>query len=86
MEYKYVPEGVCSSELIFQIEGDIVKDLKIVGGCPGNTVGISKLVQNKKIDEIIELLIDIPCGYKGTSCPDQIAKALIEYKHNRRDS
>ena len=86
MEYKYVPEGVCSSELIFQIEGDIVKDLKIVGGCPGNTVGISKLVQNKKIDEIIELLIDIPCGYKGTSCPDQIAKALIEYKTNRRDS
>lgn len=86
MEYKYVPEGVCSSELIFQIEGDIVKDLKIVGGCPGNTVGISKLVQNKKIDEIIELLIDIPCGYKGTSCPDQIAKALIEYKNNRRDS
>ena len=86
MEYKYVPEGVGSSELIFQIEGDIVKDLKIVGGCPGNTVGISKLVQNKKIDEIIELLIDIPCGYKGTSCPDQIAKALIEYKNNRRDS
>lgn len=86
MEYKYIPEGVCSSELIFQIEGDIVKDLKIVGGCPGNTVGISKLVQNKKIDEIIELLIDIPCGYKGTSCPDQIAKALIEYKNNRRDS
>ncbi|MEE0865909.1 MAG: TIGR03905 family TSCPD domain-containing protein [Clostridia bacterium] len=86
MEYKYVPEGVCSSELIFQIEDDIVKDLKIVGGCPGNTVGISKLVQNKKIDEIIELLIDIPCGYKGTSCPDQIAKALIEYKNNRRDS
>lgn len=43
-------------------------------------------MQNKKIDEIIELLIDIPCGYKGTSCPDQIAKALIEYKNNRRDS
>ena len=86
MEYKYEPEGVCSSELIFQIEGDIVKELKIVGGCPGNTLGVSKLVKNKKTDEIINLLKDIPCGYKGTSCPDQIAKALIEYKNNRRDS
>lgn len=80
MEYRYIPEGVCSSELVFEIEGDIVKSLKVIGGCPGNTVGISKLVQNKKIDEIIELLNGIPCGNKGTSCPDQIAKALIKYK------
>lgn len=84
MEYRFIPEGVCSSELIFEIEGNIIKSLKIMGGCPGNTVGISKLVQNKKIDEIIELLCNIPCGNKGTSCPDQIAKALIEYKNNKR--
>lgn len=82
MEYRYVPEGVCSSELIFEIEGNIVKSLKIVGGCPGNTVGVSKLLQNKTIDEIIELLQDIQCGNKGTSCPDQVARALIEYKKN----
>ena len=79
MEYRFTPEGVCSSELIFEIEGDIVKNLKVVGGCPGNTVGIAKLVQNRKIDEIIELLSGIQCGIRGTSCPDQIARALREY-------
>lgn len=75
-----MPQGVCSSMFIFEIDGDIVKSLKIIGGCPGNTLGISKLIQNKKIDEIIELLKGIPCGYKNTSCPDQIAQALIKYK------
>lgn len=80
MEYRYTPEGVCSMEMIFDIENDIIKSLKIVGGCPGNTVGVSKLVENRKIDEVIELLKGIQCGYRGTSCPDQVAKALEEYK------
>lgn len=82
MEYRYTPEGVCSMEMIFEIENNIVKKLEIVGGCPGNTVGVSKLVENKSIDEIINLLKGIPCGYKGTSCPDQVAKALELYKAN----
>lgn len=76
MEYRYKPEGVCSREMIFDIEGDIVKSVKIVGGCAGNTVGISSLVKGMKIKEVIEKLKGIPCGYKGTSCPDQLAKAL----------
>ena len=80
MKYIYNPQGVCSMQMIFEIDGDIVKDLKIVGGCPGNTVGVSVLVKGKKVDEIIELLKGIPCGFKGTSCPDQVAKALQEYK------
>lgn len=80
MEYRYKPEGVCSVEFIFEIENDIVKELKIAGGCPGNTIGVSKLVVGKSIDEIINLLKGIPCGVKGTSCPDQIAQALIKYK------
>lgn len=80
MEYRYTPEGVCSMEMIFDIENDIIKSLKIAGGCPGNTVGVSKLVENRKIDEVIELLKGIQCGYRGTSCPDQVAKALEEYK------
>lgn len=80
MEYRYKPEGVCSKEMIFDIEKDIVKNLKVVGGCPGNTIGVSKLVKDKKIDEIISLLKDIQCGHKGTSCPDQIARALELYK------
>ena len=80
MEYRYIPEDVCSNELIFEIDENIIKSLKIVGGCPGNTVGVSRLVQNRTIDEVIELLKDIPCGDKGTSCPDQVAEALKKYK------
>lgn len=76
LEYRYKPEGVCSREMIFDIEGDIVKSVKIVGGCAGNTVGISSLVKGMKIKEVIEKLKGIPCGYRGTSCPDQLAKAL----------
>ena len=59
---------------------DVVKSLKIIGGCPGNTVGVSKLIENKKIDDIIKMLKGINCGSRGTSCPDQIARALEEYK------
>lgn len=84
MEYKYTPEGVCSIEMIFKIENNIVKKLEIIGGCPGNTVGVSKLIENKSVDEIIKLLKGIPCGHKGTSCPDQVAKALELYKSNSK--
>ena len=76
MEYIYNPQGVCSMRMIFDIDNNIVKSLKIIGGCPGNTVGVSKLVEGKNIDEIIQLLKGIQCGNKGTSCPDQIAEAL----------
>lgn len=80
MEYRYTPQGVCSMQMIFEIDGEIIKSLKIIGGCPGNTVGVSKLVVGKKVDEVIEMLKGIPCGTKGTSCPDQVARALEEYK------
>lgn len=80
MIYEYTPKGVCSMKMIFEIEGNIVKSLKIIGGCPGNTVGVSKLIENKNIDEIIQMLKGIPCGGKGTSCPDQVALALEQYK------
>lgn len=80
MEYTYTPEGVCSMQMIFQIEDNIIKNLKIVGGCPGNTIGVSKLVVGKTVNEVIEMLKGIQCGMRGTSCPDQIAKALEEYK------
>ena len=80
MQFKYNPKGVCSGEMIFEIEGDIIKKLQIIGGCPGNTVGVSKLVVGRKIDEVIEMLKGIPCGMRGTSCPDQVARALEQYK------
>ena len=80
MEYRYMPKGVCSMQMIFEIENNIIKKLKIIGGCPGNTVGVSNLVEGRNIDEVIEMLKGIPCGIKGTSCPDQVARALEEYK------
>lgn len=80
MKYIYTPRGVCSMQMIFEIDGNIVKSLQIIGGCPGNTVGVATLIKGKRIEEIIQMLRGIPCGNKGTSCPDQIAKALQEYK------
>lgn len=81
MEYRYNPNGVCSTEMIFDInENNIVKDLKVIGGCNGNLKGISSLIKGMKLDDIIVKLSDIKCGYKDTSCPDQIAKALKKYK------
>ena len=80
MEYIYEPEGVCSQEMIIDVDKDTIKSVKIIGGCAGNTVGVSKLVEGMKIDEAIKRLKGIPCGLKGTSCPDQLAKALEEIK------
>ena len=76
MEYRYEPQGVCSQEMIIEVDGDIIKKVKIQGGCAGNTVGVSRLAEGMKIQEAIKRLKGIPCGYKGTSCPDQLAQAL----------
>lgn len=64
MEYRYKPQGVCSSEMIIEVDGDIIKKVKIVNGCAGNTAGVSRLVEGRKIDEVISLLKGIPCGTK----------------------
>ena len=79
MEYRYKPEGVCSREIIFELENGVIKSLNIVGGCDGNRKGIAKLVEGMKIEDVIEKLRGIECGYKGTSCPDQLSIALEKY-------
>lgn len=84
MEYRYNPEGVCSREMIIQMEGDIIKSVKIVGGCPGNTLAVSAMVEGNNIDEVIKRLKGIPCGIRGTSCPDQLAKALEKIKEEMK--
>lgn len=81
MEYRYEPEGVCSREMIINMDGDIIKSVEIVGGCPGNTVGVSHLVKGMNINEAISKLKGIPCRDKGTSCPDQLARALEKIKN-----
>ncbi len=80
MMYEYSPRGVCSQRMIFEIEDNVVKSLKVIGGCNGNLQGISKLVVGLSVDEVIKRLEGIRCGMKQTSCPDQIAKALKEVK------
>lgn len=82
MEYKYRTFGTCSSEILIDIDEDkeIINSVKFTGGCHGNLQGISALVKGKSIDEIIRTLKGIDCRFKGTSCPDQLARALEEIK------
>ncbi len=80
MEYRYKPNGVCSREMIIELDGNIIKKLIIIGGCAGNTIGVSKLIEGMNINEAIRKLKGIPCGKRGTSCPDQLSKALEEMK------
>lgn len=80
MVYKFKPEGVCSVEMEVDIEDGIIKDAKIIGGCAGNTVGLTQLLAGMKVDEAIKRLKGIPCGLKGTSCPDQFALGLEKIK------
>ena len=80
MIFEYIPKGVCSMKMIFEIDRNIIKKLEIIGGCPGNTAGVALLVKERTVDEVINMLKGIPCRSKGTSCPDQVAMALEEYK------
>lgn len=75
----YKTSGVCSRAIEFEIDGNIIKSVKFIGGCLGNTQGVARLAQNRHIDEVISLLEGVQCR-NGTSCPDQLAKALKEYK------
>ena len=76
----YKTKGVCARELSFEIEANKLKSVSFVGGCNGNLSGISKLIDGMDIDEVIQRLEGTPCGPKSTSCPDQLAQALKEYK------
>lgn len=82
MLHTYTPRGVCSRKMEIEIDGEIIKSVRILGGCAGNTKGISILVEGMNINEVIRKLKGIDCGGKGTSCPDQLARALEEVKEN----
>ncbi len=79
MKFEFVPRGVCARKMVIDVEGDIVSNVQIVGGCHGNSQGISSLVKGMKVDDVIERLEGIKCGFKNSSCPDQLAKALKEH-------
>ena len=76
--YTYKTYGTCSRQILYDIEGDIVKSVKFIGGCSGNLQGIAKLVEGRKVEEVITLLEGIKCR-SNTSCPDQLSKALKQH-------
>lgn len=78
--FEYTPKGVCSRKMIFDLDGDIIRSVDVIGGCNGNLKGISSLLKGQNVNEIISRLEGITCGPKSTSCPDQIAQALKAYK------
>ena len=76
MKFEYTPRGVCSRKMIFDIENGTIRSLQVVGGCDGNLQGISRLLVGMKVEDAVQRLEGIRCGYKNTSCPDQLSKAL----------
>lgn len=85
MTYEYKTKGTCSSRITFDLDGDIVTNVKFTGGCNGNLKGISSIVDGMTVEEISKKLDGITCGFKNTSCPDQLAKAVTEaYKESQK--
>lgn len=82
--YSYKTSGVCSREILFDVEDGIVHNIRFVMGCNGNTQGVGALAEGMKIDEVISRLENIDCGGRGTSCPDQLAKALKKVKEQNQ--
>jgi uncharacterized protein (TIGR03905 family) len=78
MIYEYKTRGVCSRKIEIDVENGIVNAVRFFGGCSGNLQGISRLVEGQKVEDVISRLEGIDCNMKGTSCPDQLAKALKE--------
>lgn len=83
MTYEYRPKGVCSMRIVFDINDCKVSNIQFTGGCNGNLQGVAKLAEGRDVKEVISLIEGIKCGFKNTSCPDQLAKALKEAAEQR---
>ena len=79
--YRYNTHGTCSRQIEIETDGDIVRHVRLIGGCTGNTQGVSRLVEGMRVDDVIRLLKGIQCR-AGTSCPDQLARALERIRAN----
>lgn len=81
MEYEFIPRGVCSRKIVADIDEDgTIHGVSFTGGCPGNAIGVARLVKGQKIDQVIETLEGVDCAGRGTSCPDQLAQMLKRIK------
>ena len=74
----YTPKGVCTRQINLEIEDNIIKNVEFIGGCAGNTQGVARLVEGMNVEDAVIRLEGIDCRGRGTSCPDQLAKAIIE--------
>lgn len=84
--FTYTPKGTCSRQIIFEVDNENkVHNLRFVGGCNGNLQGVAKLVEGQDVDEIIRRVSGIQCR-NGTSCPDQLSKALLAYKAAKEEA
>lgn len=78
MTMEYTPKGVCSSKIELELDGDVIRHVRFTGGCHGNTQGVSRLVEGMRAQDAIGKLKGIDCRGRGTSCPDQLALALMQ--------
>lgn len=85
MRLEYRPRGVCSQRIEIDVEDGLVQDVQFTGGCSGNLQGISRLVKGMPVEEVISRVEGIRCGFKPTSCPDQLAQALKQFRDAPQD-
>ena len=76
MEVSLKPRGVCSRSITMDLEDGIVRNIRFAGGCPGNTVGLARMLEGMEAEEVVRRLKGVRCGFKSTSCPDQLACGL----------
>ena len=86
MTYTFTPRGVCSRRITVELEDGVIKDVRVLGGCNGNLQGISSLVRGMKATDAIERMRGIRCGFKPTSCPDQLSIALEKALEKEKDA
>ncbi|MDR1630781.1 MAG: TIGR03905 family TSCPD domain-containing protein [Oscillospiraceae bacterium] len=84
MQYTYKTKGTCSRKITLEVKDGIIQNVEFAGGCNGNLKGISSIIRGMRVEEVIARMEGITCGFRKTSCPDQLAKALKEMKEDAR--
>ena len=84
MTFSYRTSGTCSRAITVTVENDIIMDVEFMGGCNGNLKGIANLVEGMKVEDITKKLSGVTCGFKSTSCPDQLARAIEEAYNSQK--
>lgn len=84
MQYEYKTKGTCSTKIAFDIDGDVITNVRFTGGCNGNLKAVPRLVEGMTVEQIEEKIKGVQCGNRGTSCADQLARAVREAYESQR--